>query len=62
MKMIRGGRALAAALGGATAFVKDKKGVWRTASVRVWRQLHDMNSPLARVFGVRADDARRVLG
>lgn len=61
MKMIQGGKGLAAALGGAETF-KYERGVWRKASAKTWRKLHDASSPRARVYGVRAADARRVLG
>lgn len=60
-KMIQGARGLAAALAGAPAFVKDDTGQWRKSSAKSWRRFHDDDSPFAGRFGVRTDDARRVL-
>ena len=60
-RMIQGPRGLAAALAGAPAFVQDDTGQWRKASAKSWRRFHDDGSPFAARFGVRTDDARRVL-
>lgn len=59
MRMIKGGRALAAALAGATAF-SNNNGAWRPVSVRRWRKQYDAGRPTSN-FAVRADDARKVL-
>jgi hypothetical protein len=59
MKMIKGGRALAAALAGATAYSNDSS-AWRPSSVRRWRKQHDAGRSTSN-FAVRADDARKVL-
>lgn len=66
MKMIQGGRALAAALGGADVYVKIvggwRKSRSREAAAKWWRKAYDNDNTRAGNFAVRADDARRVLG
>lgn len=66
--MIQGGRGLAAALGGAQVYKHlDYYNEWlpeknSAAAARRWRTLFDRSDVEADQFGVRADDARRVLG
>jgi len=64
MKMIKGGRALAAALAGAPVYVREHDGKWHLApkgDVLRWRRSYNANLLNVARFAVRADDARRVL-
>lgn len=62
-KMIRGARALAAALAGAPVFFINVDGAWLPGvSVQGFRRAFDQDLPLAKRYGVRASDAKRVLG
>ena len=67
MKMIQGGRALAAALAGAKVFVATVADGWQPAAFqeaarRTWRRRYDRSDDGANVFAVCAEDAERVLG
>jgi hypothetical protein len=62
-RMIRGGRALAAALAGARLYFRgDGLRVTLTKNVAGFCRLYDANSPKARLYSVRADEAKEVLG